>query len=349
MAGRLKNSVSVWKLARDLGIAGTDDPFAAVLKFCERRVKKVLETFPDCRTLTDLLDCVAGKLGTIFEIVTTDEDLRAIQKKYMTRGERIFATLDRELSEEVFAITYRRSKREHWEPEFVSVIDSRGSKASRAYFTKWHELAHLLTLTDQLRLSFRRTHVAKNFNSPEEALMEVIAGHFGFYSPIVKPHISDTISFDAIEALRQKLCPEASQQSALIGIVKAWPQPCLLINARLAKKRGDVRQVELLRSKDSRDSLRAVHVTVNEAARQDGFLVFENMRVPESSIIYRVFRGLPYGEAIENLSSWEASNGSRLGDRLVEIKAKQGWESVDALIIPKSDKRSRRPMKARRN
>jgi hypothetical protein len=167
-------------------------------------VKKVLEAFPDCHTLTDLLDCVAAKLGTMFEIVATDRDLQQIQKKYVLKGEKIFAALDQELSEDVFAITYRRNKREPWEPEFVSVIDSRGSKASRAYFTKWHELAHLLTLTDQLRLSFRRTHVAKNFNSPEEALMEVIAGHFGFYSPIVKPHISGTISFDAIEAIRHE-------------------------------------------------------------------------------------------------------------------------------------------------
>jgi hypothetical protein len=78
------------------------------------------------------------------------------------------------------------------------VIDARGSKASRVYFTKWHELAHLLTLTDQLRLSFRRTHVAKIFNPPEEALMEVIAGHFAFYGPFVKPHLSGTISFDTI-------------------------------------------------------------------------------------------------------------------------------------------------------
>src|SRR5919106_2595186 len=186
MAGRLKHSVSIWKLARDLGIAGSDDPIAAVINFCERRVKKVLETFPDCHTLTDLLDCVAAKLGTIFETVTTDQDLEQIQKKYVLKGEKIFAGLDKELSEDVFAITYRRNNREPWELEFVSVIDARGSKASRAYFSKWHELAHLLTLTDQLRLSFRRTHVAKNSNSPEEALMEVIAGHFGFYGRIVK-------------------------------------------------------------------------------------------------------------------------------------------------------------------
>src|SRR5258705_2521189 len=199
MPGGLKNSISVWKLARDLGIGATDDPIAAVIKFCDRRVKNFLKTFPDCDTLTDLLDCIAAKLGTVFEIVTTDEDLRQIRKKYLVRGEKIFATLGQELSEDVFAITYRRNNREHWEPEFVSVIDSRGSKALRAYFTKWHELAHLLTLTDQLRLRFRRTHVAKSFNSPEEALMEVIAGLFGFYGPFLKPRIGDTISFEVIE------------------------------------------------------------------------------------------------------------------------------------------------------
>ena len=75
-------------------------------------------------------------------------------------------------------------------------------------------------------------------------------------------------------------------------------------------------------------------MTVNVAARQDDLLIFENMRVPETSVIYRVFHGIPYGEAVENLSSWETSKGFTLPDRLVEIKAKRSWESVDALIIP---------------
>jgi hypothetical protein len=290
MARGLNNSIPVWKLARDLGLGSTNDPVAAVIKFCERRVTNILENFPDCNTLTELLDWVAAKLGTLFEIVMSDGDLRQIQKKYVLRDEKIFATLDQELSEDVFAITYRRNHRQLWEPEFVSVIDARGAKASRAYFTKWHELAHLLTLTDQLRLSFRRTHVAKHFNSPEEALMEVIAGHFGFYGPILKPHISGSISFEAIEALRRELCPEASQQAALIGIVKAWPQPCLLLNARLATKKGDAFQGKLFGSDDSIASLRAVHVTINEAARQDGPAIYENMRVPETSVIYRAFQ-----------------------------------------------------------
>ena len=184
------------------------------------------------------------------------------------------------------------------------MIDSRGSKAARAYFTKWHELAHILTLTDQLRLSFRRTHIVKG-DAPEEAMMEVIAGHFGFYGPFIKPRVGGRISFEAIEALQRETCPEASQQSALIGIVKAWPHPCLLVNARLATKKGAALQRELFPSSGSAASLRAVHVTVNEAARQDDLAIFENMRVPETSIIHRVFHEIPHGEAVENLSSWE--------------------------------------------
>ncbi len=211
-----------------------------------------------------------------------------------TKAKRFLLRLDQELSEDVFAITYRRNHREHWEPEFVSVIDSRGSKAFRAYFTKWHELAHLLTLTDQLRLSFRRTHVARNFNSPEEALMEVIAGHFGFYAPLRQTaRIRHDLVSRQSRRYGEKLCPEASQQSALIGIVKAWPIPCLLVNARLATKKGAALQRDLFPSNGSVASLRAVHVTVNEAARQDDLAIFENMRVPETSIIYRVFQGMP--------------------------------------------------------
>ena len=75
-------------------------------------------------------------------------------------------------------------------------------------------------------------------------------------------------------------------------------------------------------------------MTVNETARQDDLAIFENMRVPETSIFHRIFNGIPHGEAVENLSSWETSKGFRLADRLVEVKATRSWESVDALIVP---------------
>jgi len=107
------------------------------------------------------------------------------------------------------------------------------------YFTKWHEIAHLLTQTDQMRLVFRRTHSSVNHHDPEEQLMEVIAATVGFYEPLVHRFIDDEISFDAIENLRTKLCPEASKQSALINFPKRWISPVVLIRAELGFKKDE--------------------------------------------------------------------------------------------------------------
>ena len=109
----------------------------------------------------------------------------------------------------------------------------------------------------------------------------------------------------------------------------------------LATKKGAALQRDLFGSKDSVASLRAVHVTVNEAARQDEFgdlRKYASSRNIHYSIAF--FKDIPSGEAVENLSSWETSKGFTLPDRLVEIKAKRSWESVDALIIPKKRQRS---------
>jgi ADP-ribosylglycohydrolase len=102
----------------------------------------------------------------------------------------------------------------------------------------------------------------------------------------------------------------------------------LLINTRLAKKRGNARQGDLLGTKDTADSLRAVHVTVNEAARRENLAIFENMRVPEASIIHRVFHDVPYGEAVENLSSWKTSKENALVE---ESRSFQGEPKIMAI------------------
>src|SRR5690606_15344170 len=108
------------------------------------------------------------------------------------------------------------------------LIDCRGDKRFRSYYTKWHELGHLLILTDQMRLSFRRTHVVRDEKDPEEMMVDVIAGTFGYFKDIVRPVTSGPVSWESIEAVRTRLCPESSRQAAVIGIVKSWPVPALL-------------------------------------------------------------------------------------------------------------------------
>jgi len=338
MATRLSSAPQIYKLARDLGLKGHEDPVSLILKYCERRVKEFLRDCSSCEDLCGLLDWLAAKLNTTFEVVHTDVELLAIKNKYLRRGERSFARLEDELRDDVYGITFRLKQREPWEPMFVSIIDCRGRKAARAYFTKWHELAHLLVQTDQMRLSFRRTHCPSGTQDAEEALMEVIAGNFGFYRPIVSRHAKGHISFETIEELRARLCPEASQQASLIGFVKAWPQPCLLVRAELALRRNE----EAQRFQKTLDfvevpvpALRAIHVTPNQAARDIGLTIFENMRVPERSVIHKVFDAeVSSAEAEEDLAWWRASNGTQLTRRRVRVIAKRVRDSVQALIVP---------------
>jgi len=237
-----------------------------------------------------------------------------------------------------YAITLKRLNPAKWDRPYVSVIDCRGDKVFRAYFSKWHELAHLLTLTQQMRLVFRRTH-AQALVDAEEALMDIIASEAGFLADFLKTDDSIGISFESIDRLRQEFCPEASQQASLIGIVKALPRPCVLIEARLALRKREQpnhAQLALGLPESSRPvpPLRAVHVTVNRAAREAGVFLPENWRVPSRSVIRGVFDGTTYGEAREDLDWWSTSDGSRLPGCQVTVKAKKSGQSVVALLIP---------------
>jgi hypothetical protein len=336
----LRKSPQIHKLARDLRIRinPNDDPVAAILKYCERRVKSMLVGVTDCQTLTQLQDWIANKVGTSFELVRMEEDLNSIRNKYLAQREAAFVRLENEFSNEVFGVTFKLENREAWEPQHVSVIDCRGPKAARGYFTKWHEIAHLLTQTEQMRLVFRRTHSSLNNADPEERLMEVIAGTMGFYQPIVAPFIKKDISFEAIEALRQQLCPEASWQSSLINFSKRWNSPCILLRAEMGLKRGEETAMNQNRFDfidGPQTALRAVHVTPNDLARDRGFLIYENMRVPEMSVINRVFKEeSAHHEAEEDLSWWESSRGGHLNPCRVRVQAKWYLDGVDALIIP---------------
>jgi Zn-dependent peptidase ImmA (M78 family) len=103
-----------------------------------------------------------------------------VKNDYLAKGEKRFVELSDFLAkEDDFGVTFRLGNRELWELEFVSIIDCRGNKSVRAYFTKWHEIAHLMTQTQQMRFAFRRTH-SSDQNPDEERLMDAIAGRFGF-------------------------------------------------------------------------------------------------------------------------------------------------------------------------
>jgi hypothetical protein len=228
--------------------------------------------------------------------------------------------------------------REEWEREFVSIIDCRGEKGSKSYFTKWHELAHLLTIPPQLELKFYRSDAGMSEKDPVEALMDIVAGALGFPSDLVAENAQGAISFEKIQGLREKLCGEASFTASLIGFVQGWPTPCLLVEAGLGMKkreRDELSQGIFEFRALPRPTLRALRVTASETARRRGLRIHQNMRVPESSVIHRVFDGgADYLEGLENLSWWESSDGGRLPKCPVKVEARRFGTKIYALIVP---------------
>lgn len=323
----------VEEMARELGLRPGGDPVAAILAFCEEKIEEYVSEMDACDSLSDMLDWVANKVGTTFKTLNTDEDLRAVKQEYIGRGERIFANIESGLTSNVYGITYRLRNRRPWEKQFVSIIDSRGDKAPRSYFTQWHEVAHLLTLTRTTQEVFMRTHSSTREYDPEERLMDIIAGKFGFYTGVTYGFIEREISFREVERLRKRLCPEASQQSALINFVKYWPTPCIYMTAELAWTKSQLDSM-VRRWDDSGEppeqALRVIRAMPNIQARERRFKIYDGMRVPQGSVISKVFNeGLAFAAGYEDISWW-----SGLPARPVRVEARLTSNGVEALIRP---------------
>lgn len=331
----LNKSYKIQTLAKDLNLRSSDKPIETILAFCEQRVRRLLKEFSRCNKPAELQDILAAKLQTRFEVFHSNSELLAIKTRYLAAGEKRFTTLEHEFPQDVFGITFRRLSRRPWEPEYVSVIDCSGDKIYRANYTKWHELGHLLVLTDQLRISFSRTFCTQDLKDPEESLVDIIAGHFAFWPPLFARAASGPISFTRIEEVRLAMCSEASKQSALLGIVKAWRTPSVFLEARLGLKKH-----EQLMAKQSafgfrqapKATLRVSNITINDEAAEIGMRMHRNWRVPAQSIISRAFEENRDGTALEDLAWWGTSSGTRLPSMRINVQARRIDNTVQALI-----------------
>lgn len=331
MPTKLHKNPTIYTLATDLGLKVTTDPVAAIKDHCHRQIRRFLKEFSHCTTLNGLLDIAAQKLGTTFREIHSDADLVQLTKEYADRGEPCAALFRGELTHDVYGVTFKLLRPGKFDLPYISLIDCRGSKKQRCYFTKWHELGHLLILTDQRRLSFKRTHALHELKSPEESMVDVIAGEFAYYAPMVLPYAKGSLSFETIDAARTALCPEGSYHSALIGLVRVWPTPCVLVEAKWAGKRASSPADYF-----SSFALRAVSVLVNDAARHQGIQLHKNFRVPERSVIHTVFaQSLAEGAGVEDLSWWESSDGTRLEKCEIRVSAKKIGDTIHALLIPR--------------
>lgn len=328
----LDQEQDVIDLAEKLGLTGS--PVEAVLRFCQEQIDSWVGEAGGVTSVDELEAVVAARLNLVFEEVHDADDLADLKRRYVQRGEPIFAhVVENDLTPDTFGTMIRLKDGTH-----VAVIDCRDEKAARRFFTRWHEIAHLLVEPDCERQVFRST------DEPLERLMDHIAGHVGFYesifSPLLKQHLpeGDRLTFDTVDTVRKEFCPHASFQSTLYACHRRLTTPLLYIEARMEYTASERRALKQLRMFDDKPEkkLRVQLAVPNDPASEMDLTARNNMRVPEASIIHRAFQDeLTDATGEENLNTWTFSKGGSLIDCDVFIQARRVDQAVMATIQPR--------------
>lgn len=346
---RLDQHPDVRRLAKTLTRTDTDSPVDAIVQHC---LTKVRNGIPDLNTIShigELQERLCSHFRLVLEEIWNEEDLSRLIRKYIARQELVFASVPEQLKPPTtFGILLERRRVKADSPDrYVAIVDCRGDKAAKRFFTRWHEIAHLLTLDRQLELPLFRT--ISEAKCPLESVMDIVAAKTGFYAPLFVPILEaelsalGRLSFEGVERVRTAYAKEASFDSTLLACIEHTPHPLIYVEAGLGLKRSEERrladnQLTFLPSARPSQKLRVLRAVPNPLARNIGWCITPNMRIPESSIIFEKFENklLPealqdtYGE--ENLTSWVYSNGSSLKSIAVRILARRRSQRVIALI-----------------
>ena len=339
---RWDQAPEIFSLADELGVGGAA-PVNGILDYCHRRIDAWVAEAGGVPNIDALESLVTQKLQMVFEEIRTDEDFDRIADEYARKKkDPVFGSLRFQFNHAetpIYGMLLQRKTTTDALDRFVAVIDCRGSKLARRFFTRWHEIAHRLTThTDMPEPVYRSEH------DPIERMMDEIAGHVGFYDPLFQPAYQQAnlgqphLKFGTIETIINDAFPTASFQSTLFACTRRLPTPVVYLEATLAHKKEVKRRLatpSLFDDDPPPGELRAVKVIPNKAAQRDGFTIPTNMRVPAASVIHRLFDAEPMtdGSGEECLSQWE-SQGRSLGRCAVVVEARKVPDRVIAIVQP---------------
>jgi hypothetical protein len=349
---RLAAAPEILSLAEQLGVGG-GAPVDSILHHCRRRIDGWVAEAGGVRDIRQLEALVTRKLQMVFEEIRSDADFDRIKDQYArAKKDPVFATMrlrfDDADNPTYGALVRRKNAAPDAPDRYVAVIDCRGSKLARRFFTRWHEIAHRLT-TDADEPQYRSEH------DPIERLMDEIAGHVGFYGPLFDPVFQaahrgkERLLFETVEAVARQGFPDASFQATLNACTRRLPTPVIYLEAGLGHKAVVKRQIEddsprLFAFEEPPAELRAVRVVTNEAAQGEKFVIPQNMRVPGSSVIRSLFEAGGERDATsrEDLAMWSDSKGKRLAGRAVTVEARKVADRVLAIVQPVEPVRPKR-------
>lgn len=343
---RWDQAPEIFALAEELGVRGRA-PVECILDLCRGRIDGWVAEAGGVSNIDALESLVTQRLQMVIEEIRADDDFDRITEHYArAKKDPVFATMRMRFDDAdnpTYGTLVKRINVAEDSPDrYVAVIDCRGNKLARRFFTRWHEIAHRLTThADQCsgnEPAYRSEH------DPIERMMDEIAGHVGFYGPIFDPVFRQAserqphLKFGTVESIIGTSFPTASFQATLFACVRRVTTPVIYLEAALDHKKEVKRKLatpSLFDDDPPPGELRVVKVRANDAAFKDKFFIPEKMRVPADSVIHRLFCAEPQasGDGQEDLSQWE-SRGRSLEGRAVVVDARKVPDRVIAIVQP---------------
>ncbi len=282
------------------------------------------------------------------EFIDTDEDVLRISEEYKEFNAALASILNNEfVKANTEGITLRATKHVEGFRNFLAVIDRRGACRSRAYFTMWHEIVHLLLPTkDQETKMVRRTpSQAIKSKDSVESVIDHVAGYLAIYEPIFRPVLLAKVeeigfSFEAVAQARDTCLPEASLLATLIRSINFFKSPVLLLQVDMKLKKEEERLVNSPQlgfgffEHSVEQKLRVCRLIPNENAKSGNFNIRENMRVPKNSALSMAYHSdmeVVY-QAKENQSWWETSKNGALPELPIMVQAVKRGNYIYGLI-----------------
>ena len=349
---RLTNDPEVRKLARDLHLPWRGDALRRIRDFAIARVGQTLADSPvPVEDLDTLRAVVANKFRVQLEFLTDDSDVQRIGEKYVGFHRLLPQLLEREFVQgNTEGITLQR---EDWDPiqfPYLAVVDARGERASRAFFTAWHEITHLIIHPEQLQFpEFRRTPNEEDVHKdPIESVVDHVAGQIGFYPPLFEPILGDALqtaggfSFRALDLARQAATPSPSLHSTALAAIRFASEPTAFLTAALACRAAEARALRSPQQTldfakvEPKYDLRAVSLATNEAARESRFAIHRNIRIPPDSVIAQAFESSEDRDLSqhENQDWWATSKNGALPELRLHVQATRRGRFVYGLLQP---------------
>jgi hypothetical protein len=320
------------QIARDLHIPESEDAMRDLRDHAIETVRAMLREWT-LESIEDLRRLVADRLSVKLEFVRTDADVARLASEYQHFFLRFRRLLQKEfITGDTEGLLIDNPSPDKGGRRYLAIIDARGARAPRAYFTAWHELAHLLLCPPKQMLfeGFRRspTDTLKR-KDPLESAVDQIAGLLAFWEPIFKPALCDAsaggLSFGAIETASDIVAPGASLYAASLAAIRLWEGPAIFLTAEEATKTDGTGY-----------ALRVQTIIPNDLAKSANPRIRKCMRVPPESSLYQTFKANVGSERVtsENQEIWEVSGYGNLPSLRWEVQSLRRGPAVYGLLKP---------------